>query len=327
MDRSSSRSSWVLVSTPMRVAAFLVGLQGFSWLAYHASIPLPSPFDSAMVLVAAGIVALAGSVGILRGATWGRILGIATTAVSLSWLIVEVAGALGRRSDATGSLSAPVVVWGLYLAVYAFTLDQLVRRWPQRSAAPLAAGDLGHTVVMLAIVLGAGLGIAWLMRTPGEPAQPVTVEALGPSRDGGLIEMARSGFAISVPEDWQVQTASPERDVRSGVPGEAWEALRATAPDRSQTCAVFVAVAAPGRLGSGMSSQSGGTEVRWLDGGRTLEVPDPGDADRRRRRPADPDVRHGEDHHQPGRKRRRHRLRAPLRRPVPGSFRDHRRQP
>jgi hypothetical protein len=259
----------------MRVAAVFVGLQGLSWLAYHAFIRLPSPFDSPMVLLAAGIVALAGSVGILRGATWGRALGIAATAVSLGWLIVDVAGALGGGSDAIDSLSAPAVVWGLYLAVCAFTLDQLVRRWPQRSAVPVAAGDLGRTAVMLAVVLGAGLGAAWLMRAPEEPAQPVTVEALGPSRDGGLIEMARSGFAISVPEDWEVQTAAPERDVRSEVPGEAWEALRATAPDRRQTCAVFVAVAEPGLLGSGMSSRSGGTEVRWRDGGRTLEMPDP----------------------------------------------------
>jgi hypothetical protein len=75
--------------------------------------------------------------------------------------------------------------------------------------------------------------------------------------------MAGSGFAITFPDDWSVEVADPDPDVLSAEPGTAWEALRATAHDRSMACSVAVGTAEllPGQwFGTG---QDGVTKPYW----------------------------------------------------------------
>ncbi|MFO7530837.1 MAG: hypothetical protein R6W93_00135 [Candidatus Limnocylindrales bacterium] len=60
--------------------------------------------------------------------------------------------------------------------------------------------------------------------------------------EAGRIEMAGSGVAISIPEGWTVEVASPDPDVIAAPPASAWEALRTSPRDGSVACSVYVGV-------------------------------------------------------------------------------------
>ena len=73
-----------------------------------------------------------------------------------------------------------------------------------------------------------------------EEAAPVG--SLGAVVEAGRIEMAGSGFAITIPDDWTVEVAEPDPDVLAASPGTAWWALRASAPYRFMACSLAVGV-------------------------------------------------------------------------------------
>jgi hypothetical protein len=72
--------------------------------------------------------------------------------------------------------------------------------------------------------------------------EAVPVGSLGAVVEAGRIEMAGSGFAITIPDGWTVEIADPDPDVFSAEPGTAWWALRASAPYRSMACSLAVGV-------------------------------------------------------------------------------------
>ncbi len=78
---------------------------------------------------------------------------------------------------------------------------------------------------------------------PYAESTPPPLPKLGATTSGGRIEMPASAFAITVPDDWTVEIADPDTDVFTAEPGSAWEALRATSPDRTMACSVAVGVA------------------------------------------------------------------------------------
>ncbi len=79
------------------------------------------------------------------------------------------------------------------------------------------------------------------------PGQAAPREPLGPLAEAGRIEMAGSGFAITVPDGWTVEVASPDPDVTAAPRASAWEAMRTSPPDGSVTCSVYVGVPPAGR--------------------------------------------------------------------------------
>jgi len=72
-------------------------------------------------------------------------------------------------------------------------------------------------------------------------------EPLGPQVETGRVELPGSGFAITIPPDWTVEVADPDRDVTQEAPGAAWEALRAQAEEGDAVCSVYVGVAMEGQ--------------------------------------------------------------------------------
>lgn len=111
---------------------------------------------------------------------------------------------------------------------------------------------------------------------PSTMDEPPPLPSLGRTTTGGRIELPGSAFAITVPDDWSVELAEPDADVFTAEPGSAWEALRATAPDRSLACSVSVGVAEVSlrkRSGTGSGAV---TTPRWESTRRwLLLVPTP----------------------------------------------------
>jgi hypothetical protein len=112
-----------------------------------------------------------------------------------------------------------------------------------------------------------------VLQVPTQEALP----PLGAETLGGRIEMPGSAFAITVPDGWSVELADPDADVFTAEPGTAWEALRATSPDRTAACSVAVGVAGASlRKGSGTASSADVLTPRWdPDDSGTLWVPAP----------------------------------------------------
>ena len=91
--------------------------------------------------------------------------------------------------------------------------------------------------------------------------------------------MPGSGLAVDIPSDWSVEVAEPGPDLAQAQAGDAWEALRAYAPDRRQTCSAYVAVARSGTSEWVVTLTPGLREPRWTGPSTkpVLEVPDPSD--------------------------------------------------
>jgi hypothetical protein len=110
------------------------------------------------------------------------------------------------------------------------------------------------------------------------PATPGPLPSLGAAVSGGRIEMAGSGFAITLPAKWVVKLAEPDLDIYAAAPGATWEALRAHEPGRRRACSVYVGVAPldAGPIGESAAADTDedATAPYWSIGGRaTLVVP------------------------------------------------------
>jgi len=266
MEQSlESGRHWVLVPRPMRVAAILLGLWGMQTLVYGYSYGitlLPAPLDRPVVSLVVGIAAIAAAIGILRAEAWARALGLIVMAVWALELLVAIARAVMPPFDLASNWPA-VVSWALGLILFGFVGRELVSRWPE--ARPQDRPGSRPTLVLLAVVLVPLVVVSAALR-PAEPGPFELPSPLGPQRDGGHIELTRTGFAIDVPPDWSVEVLSPERDPAGAQPGEAWEALRGFDPSRQQTCSVSVAVSssATSRDGYDVGSIGGDDQApRW----------------------------------------------------------------
>jgi hypothetical protein len=91
--------------------------------------------------------------------------------------------------------------------------------------------------------------------------------------------MPGSGFAVDVPADWSVETADPDPVLAQAQPGDVWEALRAYAPGRRQTCSVYVAIAAAGTTDWEFALTPDLRDPRWTGStaAPVVEVPHPRD--------------------------------------------------
>ena len=272
---------WVLVPGPMRVAAILLGLWGAQTLMYgylYGITLLPWPLDRPMVSLVVGIAAITAAIGILRAEAWARAVGLVVMAVWALELLVAIARSLMPPLDLASNWPA-VASWAIGLLLFVFVGRELASRWP--AARPRDPADSRRTLAMLAVVLVPLMAVGAALR----PASPESFEPpppLGPQRDGGHIELARTGIAIDVPSDWSVEVLSPERDPAGAQPGEAWEALRGYDPSRRQTCSVSVAVSpsATSRDGYDVGSMSGDDRApRWIGPAdrATLMLPDSSD--------------------------------------------------
>jgi hypothetical protein len=90
--------------------------------------------------------------------------------------------------------------------------------------------------------------------------QPPTLESIV---DGARVEMAGSGFAMTFPDDWIVETMNPDLDVFAAGPGDAWEALRAYGPERREACSLSVAIAPEGQEPSGVGTGEEADAPHW----------------------------------------------------------------
>jgi hypothetical protein len=110
------------------------------------------------------------------------------------------------------------------------------------------------------------------------PATPGPLPSLGAAVSGGRIEMAGSGFTITLPKKWVVKLVGPDPDIYTAAPGAIWEALRAHEPGRRRACSVYVGIAPldAGPIGesAAVDTDEDATEPYWSIGGRpTLVVP------------------------------------------------------
>jgi hypothetical protein len=89
--------------------------------------------------------------------------------------------------------------------------------------------------------------------------------------------MTRSGFAMTFPDDWNVEVLDPDPVVFAAAPGTAWEALRAHDPARVRACSVSVGVATVSlRERSGGASSDMTVEPHWDEQENgTLWAPEP----------------------------------------------------
>lgn len=107
----------------------------------------------------------------------------------------------------------------------------------------MGAGALTFVLTLVLVAGGCSLLRAGSVATP-EPLRSVV--------DAGPIEMAGSGFAVTIPDGWTAEIADPDPDVFGAEPGEAWWALKASAPYGFMVCTIAVGVTdIPGkRLGT-----------------------------------------------------------------------------
>jgi hypothetical protein len=107
----------------------------------------------------------------------------------------------------------------------------------------------------------------WHMGVPLVSESP-SPAPLGAVVEGGPIERAGSGFSVTIPSDWAAEVAEPDLDYAGQASGTAWEALRASAPDRSMACSLAVGVTEvpPGQwLATGQDGRwSRRTGIRWM---------------------------------------------------------------
>jgi hypothetical protein len=96
------------------------------------------------------------------------------------------------------------------------------------------------------------------------PEGAAPVGSLGAVVEAGRIEMAGSGFAITLPDDWTVEVAEPDPDVLAAEPGTAWWALHASAPNGVMACSLAVGVTdlPPDRFG-GLALRTDGATPHW----------------------------------------------------------------
>ena len=92
------------------------------------------------------------------------------------------------------------------------------------------------------------MAIMLLAATPAtiaaSPTPSGSPDPLRPVVSGGPIEMRDSGFAITFPDGWTMESADPDPDVLTAEPGTAWVALQANSHDGSMACSLAVGVAA-----------------------------------------------------------------------------------
>lgn len=126
---------------------------------------------------------------------------------------------------------------------------------PSRSHVVLG-GARAQALVVALVLMVAGCS----QEGAGPAATPGSFSALA---EAGRIEMAGSGFAVTVPDDWVVEVADPDPDVLDAEPGAAWWALKASAPHALMACSVAVGVTdlPPNRWG--VVIPSSGTEPHW----------------------------------------------------------------
>ena len=282
MERSlESGKRWVLVPRPMRVAAVLLGLWGTQTLVYgyfYGITLLPAPLDRPVASLVVGIAAIAAAIGILRAEAWARTVGLIVMAVWALELLVAIARSVMLPLDLASNMPA-VASWALGLILFGFVGRELVSRWPE--ARPQDRPGSRRTLVLLSITLVPLVAVGAALR-PGEPGSFEPPPPLGSYREGGHIELTRTGFAIDLPVDWTVEILSPQRDPVGAQPGEAWEALRGFDPSRQQTCSVSVAVSpsATSLDGYDVGSMSGDDRApRWSGPADrpTLMLPDSSD--------------------------------------------------
>ena len=118
-----------------RLVVIWLVLAGAGALLYSDLVPLPPLSEQPVPLVwrVVGVVTLAAAVGVLRGAAWGRLLGIIVAVFSALWAVwVEAYWTWMRDAD----LSAWLRDWhwlnpAITGALAGLALWWLVRRWPQ----------------------------------------------------------------------------------------------------------------------------------------------------------------------------------------------------
>lgn len=161
MERAEPRDRWIVGSTPMRSAAFVMLLFGLQGAAYHSLIVLPAPFDTAASNLAFALTTVAASVGVLRAQTWGRTLGVLTMSLSLLWSVLAGVPSMAGLAAQPDALVGPALVWGLHAGALLFVLHQLVGRWPEVPPRP-APHDRTRTIALLGLALGGAVALAWL---------------------------------------------------------------------------------------------------------------------------------------------------------------------
>jgi hypothetical protein len=145
---------------------------------------------------------------------------------------------------------------------------------------PSTPGRRGWLVLLVLLAFSTG-GCSLLATLGlGPSSSPAPLPPLGPDGPGGRVEVAASGFAITVPADWTVQVAASAPDLASAPDMIAWEALRATSPGQHQGCSVTVALPEAGLLDSG--NDTIGSSEAWavpelsaVDGVPELRIPGP----------------------------------------------------
>ena len=133
-------------------------------------------------------------------------------------------------------------------------MSRYLIRWCGSRGAPTCAGALTFLLALVLVASGCSLLKAGSVATP-EPIRSLV--------DAGPIEMAGSGFAVSLPDGWTAEIADPDPDVFEAEPGEAWWALEASAPYGFMVCTIAVGVTdIPGNRG-GTVVRGTGTTPYW----------------------------------------------------------------
>ena len=136
-----------------------------------------------------------------------------------------------------------------------------------------------RALLLLGIAVAAGT-VSCTQTGPG-PAnaapEPTPLPFIGTAVEPGRVEVAGTGFALTVPDDWAVEVAVPDLEISGAAPGFAWLALRANRPDHLQACNVSVGIATISlRPGSGAVMGDTTMAPHWDEQDRTmLRIPEP----------------------------------------------------
>jgi hypothetical protein len=204
------------------------------------------------------------------------------TAFTGGWLIAHVVSVTHSVASSEWSpdrLAFAAVFWGAILVAHLFVLHRLVRRWPAPAEIGPTRTERLWTGAVLVTLVVLSLAAAELL-FPAEP-EHAPLQPLGRARDGGRVDMPGSGFSLTVPVGWTVETAWPEPDIRTAEAGMAWEAVRAHDAAARQTCSVHVAIALEGQHlsehGTSVGSGHATSDPHWDRGAQdpTLRIPDP----------------------------------------------------
>ena len=149
----------------------------------------------------------------------------------------------------------------------------------QTTGAGDGATRLPWPTVIPAMLVALVAGGCQLLLGVAQPTLPPLTQ-LGDIVEAGRVDVPGSGFSITVPDGWIVEVA-PGPGIVSAPPGAAWEALRAYAPDGTQTCSIYVALPPKGAIpeggdaGVGSGTSVGEPHLRLGFGAPTFMVPEP----------------------------------------------------